>query len=130
MIRFTPRKPRSTWSAVNIARAGELRAQGRMQPSGLAAFEARTDDTSAIYAYEQRHAARLELEQEREFRANEQAWAYFQSRPPSYRQDRDLVGREREARGDEGEASPHAHRRLRTGPDDPPADATLEPLSE
>jgi uncharacterized protein YdeI (YjbR/CyaY-like superfamily) len=85
MIRFTPRKPRSTWSAVNIARAGELLAQGRMQPSGLAAFEARTDDTSAIYAYEQRHAARLELEQEREFRANEQAWAYFQSRPPSYR---------------------------------------------
>jgi uncharacterized protein YdeI (YjbR/CyaY-like superfamily) len=85
MIRFTPRKPRSTWSAVNIARAEELLAQDRMQPAGLRAFEARTDDNSAIYSYEQRHGARLEPEQEREFRANEQAWAYFQSRPPSYR---------------------------------------------
>ena len=85
MIRFTPRKPRSTWSAVNIARAEELVAQGRMQPAGLAAFEARSDDNSAIYAYEQRHAARLEPEQEREFRANEQAWEYFESRRPSYR---------------------------------------------
>jgi uncharacterized protein YdeI (YjbR/CyaY-like superfamily) len=85
MIRFTPRKPRSTWSAVNIARAEELVVQGRMRPVGLRAFEARSDDNSAIYAYEQRHAARLEPEQEREFRANEQAWAYFRSRPPSYR---------------------------------------------
>jgi uncharacterized protein YdeI (YjbR/CyaY-like superfamily) len=85
MIRFTPRKPRSTWSAVNVARAEELVAQGRMQPAGLAAFEARTDDNSAIYAYEQRHAAKLEPEQEREFRANERAWEYFRSRPPSYR---------------------------------------------
>src|SRR2546429_578887 len=58
MIRFTPRKPRSTWSAVNIARAEELVALGRMQPAGLRAFEARTDDNSAIYAYEQRRAPR------------------------------------------------------------------------
>jgi uncharacterized protein YdeI (YjbR/CyaY-like superfamily) len=85
MIRFTPRKPRSTWSAVNVARAEELAAQGRMQPAGLRAFEARTDDNSGIYAYEQRHEARLEPEQEREFRANEQAWEYFRSRRPSYR---------------------------------------------
>jgi uncharacterized protein YdeI (YjbR/CyaY-like superfamily) len=47
MIRFTPRKPRSTWSAVNIARAEELLVQGRMQPTGLVAFAARTDDNSA-----------------------------------------------------------------------------------
>jgi uncharacterized protein YdeI (YjbR/CyaY-like superfamily) len=85
VIRFTPRKPRSTWSAVNIKRAQELAAEGRMRPAGLKAFEARTDDRSAIYAYEQRHAAKLDPEQEREFRSNAKAWEWFQSRPPWYR---------------------------------------------
>jgi uncharacterized protein YdeI (YjbR/CyaY-like superfamily) len=85
MIRFTPRKPRSTWSAVNIARAKELVAEGRMQPAGLAAFEARSDDRSAIYSYEQRHDAKLAPEQEREFRANPRAWEFFQGQPTSYR---------------------------------------------
>lgn len=83
--RFTPRKPRSTWSAVNIARAKELVELGRMHPAGLAAFEARTDDRSAIYSYEQRHQAKLDDDLERQFRANAEAWEYFQSRPPSYR---------------------------------------------
>ena len=85
MIRFTPRKPRSTWSAVNIARAKELVAEGRMRPAGLAAFEARSDDRSAIYAYEQRHDAKLAPEQEREFRANQRAWEFFHAQPPWYR---------------------------------------------
>jgi uncharacterized protein YdeI (YjbR/CyaY-like superfamily) len=84
-IRFTPRKARSTWSAVNIARAKELVAEGRMQPAGLAAFEARSDDRSAIYAYEQRHDPKLAPDQEREFRANERAWAFFETQPPWYR---------------------------------------------
>jgi len=83
--RFTPRKPRSTWSAINITRASELIALGRMRPAGLKAFDARTDDKSAIHAYEQRHAAQLDAEQERQLRANEKAWEFFQSRPRSYR---------------------------------------------
>ena len=85
LTRFTPRKPRSIWSAVNIARAQELVAEGRMQPAGLAAFEARSDDRSAIYSYEQRHDAKLAPEQEREFRANPRAWEFFQGQPTSYR---------------------------------------------
>ena len=84
-IRFTPRKARSTWSAVNIARAKELIAERRMRRAGLAAFEARSDDRSAIYAYEQRHHAKLVPDEEREFRANERAWAFFEAQPPSYR---------------------------------------------
>ena len=84
-IRFTPRQPRSTWSAVNIERAKELARLGRITPAGLKAFEARTDDRSAIYAYEQRHAAALDPEHERQFRANEQAWEFFDAQPPSYR---------------------------------------------
>ena len=83
-IRFTPRRPRSIWSAVNIKRARELIEEGRMTPAGLAAFEARDEDRSAIYSYEQRHQAKLEPEQERRFRADAAAWEWFQSRPPSW----------------------------------------------
>ena len=84
-IRFTPRQRRSTWSAVNIARVKELQREGRMHPAGVAAFEARADERSAIYAYEQRHGATLDDEQLRQFRANEAAWTFFESQPPSYR---------------------------------------------
>ncbi|MPZ17590.1 MAG: bacteriocin-protection protein [Luteitalea sp.] len=53
-IRFTPRKPASVWSAINIKRAEELGGQGLMQPAGLRAFEARKENRSGIYSYENR----------------------------------------------------------------------------
>lgn len=84
-IRFTPRQKRSIWSAVNIKRAGELIAEGRMTPAGLAAFERRTDDRSAVYSHEQRRAALLEPEQQMRLEANAGAWAWFQAEAPSYR---------------------------------------------
>jgi uncharacterized protein YdeI (YjbR/CyaY-like superfamily) len=84
-IRFTPRKARSTWSAVNIKRVDELTRLGRMRPPGLAAFERRTDDRSAIYSYEQRHEATLEEEQEARFRTHLNAWTFFEAQTPSYR---------------------------------------------
>lgn len=84
MIRFSPRKPRSTWSAVNIARAKALVAQGLISPAGLRAFEKRSDE-SAIYSYEQRKAAKLEDSQEQKFRENQRAWNFFQSQPPWYK---------------------------------------------
>ena len=85
VIRFTPRKPQSTWSAVNIKRARELIQLGRMRPAGLRAFRARADETSAIYSYEQRKTARLSASEERQFRATTKAWAFFNTRPPWYR---------------------------------------------
>jgi uncharacterized protein YdeI (YjbR/CyaY-like superfamily) len=84
-IRFTPRQKRSIWSAVNIKRAGELLAEGRMRPAGHAAFEARTDDRSAVYSHERRSAAKLEPEQQAGFEADAAAWAWFQGQAPSYR---------------------------------------------
>jgi uncharacterized protein YdeI (YjbR/CyaY-like superfamily) len=84
-IRFTPRKARSTWSAVNIRRMKELVEEGLVAPAGLAAFERRADDRSAIYSYEQRKAARLEPDQERRLRADERALVFFEAQPPSYR---------------------------------------------
>lgn len=83
-IRFTPRKGRSIWSAINIKRAKELSKQGLMHSAGLAAFEKRDGDRSAIYAYEQRKTAKLPTEFEKQFRARSQAWTFFQFQPPWY----------------------------------------------
>jgi len=83
-IRFTPRRPRSIWSSINIARMKVLLEQGRVTPAGSAAFERRSDDKSSIYAYEQRSAATLTPEQEEQFRSNRKAWTYFTAQAPSY----------------------------------------------
>ncbi len=84
-IRFTPRKARSTWSAVNIAKVAELTERGLMRPAGLLAFEQRTEDNSVIYSHERTEDAALDEEQERRFRAETAAWEWFQSQPPGYR---------------------------------------------
>ena len=83
--RFTPRKTRSTWSAVNIKRVQELTAQGRMRPEGLRAFAARAAEASGTYSYEQRDAVELGDTYEKQFRANDVAWNFFQAQAPSYR---------------------------------------------
>ena len=84
-IRFTPRKPRSVWSAVNVKRASELSNAGLMHPAGLAAFQKCDEKRSAIYSYEQRKRAKLPAAYEREFRINPDAWAFFHAQPPGYR---------------------------------------------
>jgi len=83
--RFTPRKPNSNWSAVNVAKVERLRAEGRMRPAGEAAFARRRADRSGVYSFEQRKDPRLEPEQEARFRADAAAWEWFSARPPSYR---------------------------------------------
>lgn len=83
-IRFTPRKPTSTWSAINVKRVAELTKLGLMRPPGLKVFEARKGDKTGIYAYEQRKNAKLPPVYEKKFRANKKAWAFFQAQPPWY----------------------------------------------
>src|SRR5215218_10027033 len=68
--RFTPRRPGSNWSAINIARVGELTRLKRMQPPGLAAFARRTEAKSRIYTYEQKDEAVFEPAFEKRFKAN------------------------------------------------------------
>jgi len=84
-VRFTPRKRGSIWSAVNIARATALREMGRMAPAGLAAFEGRDPKRADLYSSEQPRDIALDAGLESTFRANERAWAYWQSQPPGYR---------------------------------------------
>jgi uncharacterized protein YdeI (YjbR/CyaY-like superfamily) len=82
-MRFTPRKPGSIWSAVNIKRVGELKALGRMLPSGLETFEKRDPKKEKLYSFEVA-PRQLDPADEKLFKANEPAWAYFQAQAPSY----------------------------------------------
>jgi uncharacterized protein YdeI (YjbR/CyaY-like superfamily) len=83
--RFTPRRPKSNWSAINIARVEALTRERRMQPAGLAAFEKRTEAKSRIYSYEQTDEPVFEPSFARKFKANKKAWAFFCGLPPYYR---------------------------------------------
>ena len=47
-----------------------------MAPAGIAAFEKRSIDKSAIYAYEQRRTPKFGAAAARAFRANDKAWAF------------------------------------------------------
>ena len=82
-IRFTPRNPKSNWSAINIQRVESLTKLGLMKSEGLEAFSFRQDKKSKIYSYEN-PAVSFDKSFERKFKINKQAWKYFQSTPPSY----------------------------------------------
>ena len=84
-IRFTPRKPTSTWSAINIKRVAVLRKEGRMTEAGLEAYAHRKESKSRTYAYEQAESATLEAAELARFRKNKPAWKFFESQPPGYR---------------------------------------------
>ncbi|MEO7421453.1 MAG: YdeI/OmpD-associated family protein [Ornithinibacter sp.] len=82
--RWTPRKAASNWSTVNIAAVAELTEQGRMQPSGLAAFERRREDRSGVYAYENRELE-LDAAYAAELVADPAATAFWDIATPGYR---------------------------------------------
>ena len=84
MQRFTPRRPGSNWSKINVEKVAKLTDAGLMRPAGLAAFERRTDEKTGVYSYEDA-ATGLPPEYEKRLRANRAAAEYFDSRPPSYR---------------------------------------------
>jgi uncharacterized protein YdeI (YjbR/CyaY-like superfamily) len=84
-IRFTPRRPGSHWSAINIKRVAALEAEGRMKPAGLAAFSARTEARSRRGSYEQAATPALAHEEVDQFKRLTAAWAYFESLPPGYK---------------------------------------------
>src|SRR5687768_10816078 len=84
-IRFTPRKPGSTWSNVNVAKAEALIASGRMRPPGLAAFEARQEKKTGIYSFERKEDAKLRPEEEELLRKNREAATFHAAQPPGYR---------------------------------------------
>jgi len=82
-IRFSPRKPRSIWSRINIAHIARLRKLGLMERRGVEVFDNRDPARSGVYSFE--NAPRtLSGAALARFRANRPAWAFFRAQPPGY----------------------------------------------
>ena len=82
--RFTPRKPRSIWSNINVDHVERLKKEGRMHASGLTAYERRDPKRTGIYSFEN-EPVKLSPAYEKKFRANKKAWEFFQKQPGYYK---------------------------------------------
>jgi uncharacterized protein YdeI (YjbR/CyaY-like superfamily) len=83
-VRFTPRKPRSIWSRVNLAKIKVLMQSGRMAEPGLARYRARDKARTGLYSFE-RKAVSLSPAFEKRLRAAKDAWTFYEAQPPGYR---------------------------------------------
>lgn len=82
--RFTPRKPTSIWSNINVNHVKRLIREGRMQPAGLAAFQRRSKAKTGVYSFENK-PQELPVVYATRFRANRAAWKFWLAQPPGYR---------------------------------------------
>ena len=85
MQRFTPRRPGSNWSKVNVEKVARLEAAGLMTDAGRKAFEARTKDRTGVYSFESKDGAELPPEFAKQLAADKKAREYFEEQAPSYR---------------------------------------------
>jgi uncharacterized protein YdeI (YjbR/CyaY-like superfamily) len=83
-IRFTPRNPKSHWSAVNLKKVDELKKSGQMTKAGLHVYNIRDKEKSEQAAYEQKEI-KLSKEFENKIRANNKAYEFFETLAPSYK---------------------------------------------
>jgi len=83
-IRFTPRKPSSIWSNVNIKKVNVLLEKDLMQPKGIASFALPTESKSGIYSFET-EAKILDPKFEQLFRKHTKAWEFYENLAPGYR---------------------------------------------
>jgi uncharacterized protein YdeI (YjbR/CyaY-like superfamily) len=83
-IRFTPRRPGSTWSAINIKKIEVLTKAGKMKPAGEAAFALRKKERSAVYSHEQEDVA-FSAALKKQFKASKDAWKFFDAQSASYK---------------------------------------------
>ncbi|NNE67379.1 MAG: bacteriocin-protection protein [Pyrinomonadaceae bacterium] len=88
-IRFTPRRPTSKWSDVNIKKIAELKKKKLIRKAGLEAWSKRKEANSGVYSYEKQPKT-LSPEMEKHFRKNKKAWAFFSDTPAGYR--RTVIG--------------------------------------
>lgn len=81
-IRFTPRKPKSHWSTVNLEKMKHLLAADLVTPAGLAIYEQRDKKNAQRASFEQKDV-KLPKDYEAQLKANEPAWVFFNELPPS-----------------------------------------------
>ena len=77
LVRFTPRKPRSKWSALNRKRALELIKEGRMRPAGLAQIDAAKADGRWDSAYAPAKTAEVPDDLQKALNKSPKAAAFF-----------------------------------------------------
>jgi uncharacterized protein YdeI (YjbR/CyaY-like superfamily) len=77
LVRFTPRKSRSKWSALNRKRALELIREGRMRPAGLAQIETAKADGRWDSAYAPAKTAEVPDDLQKALKKNPKAAAFF-----------------------------------------------------
>lgn len=78
--RFSPRRAKSKWSAVNLRHFKRLTSEGRVEPPGLSAFRAR-DKHARPYSFETK-PVKLDRALAAKLKANARARAFFQSQAP------------------------------------------------
>lgn len=82
--RFTPRKPNSNWSAVNLKKMEVLIKEGLMHEAGLAIYNLRKPENCEVYSFEN-ETKQLPADLEKQFKANKKAWDFFSKQAPSYK---------------------------------------------
>ncbi len=82
-IRFTPRRPKSVWSKINMDKVEELKRKGLMHLAGLAAYDNKDESKAGIYSYENR-PREFTPELKKLFKKDEEAWKFFETQAPSY----------------------------------------------
>lgn len=84
VIRFTPRNPKSHWSAVNLKKIESLKRSGQMQPEGLKVYQQRDKKNTGGASYEQRNV-HLDPTYIKAIQSNPKAWDYWEKLAPSYK---------------------------------------------
>lgn len=84
-IRFTPRRPSSIWSAINVQKIEDLTKAGLMKDEGLKAFSFLSENKSKIYSHEKKEPIPLLEAYEIQFKSNKIAWDFFEKQAPSYK---------------------------------------------
>ncbi len=84
--RFTPRRPGSNWSNVNVEKMARLEAEGLMTAGRAEGVRGRAASAkTGIYSFESTQAATLAAEYERQLRGEAAAHEYFDAQAPWYR---------------------------------------------
>ena len=82
--RFSPRRERSIWSAINVRKVEALKKRGVMAKPGLAAYALRDPARTAIYSFEKREAD-FDPAFTYRLKANARASTFLAAQPPWYR---------------------------------------------
>lgn len=75
--KFTPRRPKSIWSKVNVKKVAALTAAGKMKPGGLAAVDAAKQDGRWDQAYDSHRTTEVPSDFQAALDAHPQAKAFF-----------------------------------------------------